>query len=332
MENPVGAGRTRAWLGWVIILGRPIRHLWEECVKTLHMYIQKALTAAVEWIARILVVNRMMPKAVGIFTDLRYGPESGKQSVDVYIPYEEPPYPVLVYVHGGSFHFVDKKTYRRCSVFASNGFLVINADYRLAPAHTFPEQFSDVGRAVRWAFDNAGRFGGDSKRMFLGGDSAGACLVSAYASANGKRELMDALSIDKGIPNESLRGILLFYGLYDFDTALDTGFSQIETMAHGFMGADPLVYEQRASVASSIRHLDEQFPPSLLVSGEEDLLHPETVAFEKELERVGVEHETIYIEKSWYHGGSHGFLMAFFLPSARRATSAAVRFLKDHSG
>jgi len=301
-------------------------------VKTLLMYIQKALTAVGESIARILIVNRRLPKAVGLFTDLRYGPDSRKQSVDVYIPYGEPPYPVLVFVHGGSFHFVDKKTYRRlCSVFASNGFLVINADYRLAPAHTFPEQFSDVGSAVRWAFDNAGRFGGDSKRMFLGGDSAGACLVSAYASANGKRELMDALSIDQGIPHESLRGILLFYGLYDFDTALETGFSQIETMAHGFMGADPLVYEKRASVASSIRHLDERFPPSLLVSGEEDLLHSETVAFQKELERVGVEHETVYIEKSWYHGGSHGFMMWFFIPSARRATAAAVRFLKEHS-
>jgi acetyl esterase/lipase len=296
------------------------------------MYIQKALTAVGESIARILIVNRRLPKAVGRFTDLRYGPDSSKQSVDVYIPYGEPPYPVLVYVHGGSFHFVDKKTYRRlCSVFASNGFLVINADYRLAPAHTFPDQFSDVGRAVSWAFDNAGRFGGDSTRIFLGGDSAGACLVSTYASANGKRELMDALSIDKGIPHESLRGILLFYGLYDFDTALDTGFSQIETMAHGFMGADPLVYGRRASVASSIRHLDERFPPSLLVSGEEDLLHSETVAFQQELERVGVEHETVYIGKSWYHGGSHGFIMAFFLPSARRATGAAVRFLKEHS-
>ncbi len=301
-------------------------------MKTLRMYIQKALTAVGERIARILIVNRRLPKAVGIFTDIRYGTDLRKQRVDVYIPYGEPPYPVLVYIHGGSFHFVDKKTYRRlCSVFASNGFLVINADYRLAPRNTFPKQFSDVGRAVRWAFDNAGRFGGDSNRMFLGGDSAGACLISAYASVNGKRELMDALSIDEGIPRESIRGILLFYGLYDFETVLDTGFSQIEVMAHGFMGADPLVYGQRASVASSIRHLDAQFPPSLLVSGEEDLLHSETVAFEKELERVGVEHETVYIGKSWYHGGSHGFIMAFFLPSAKRATNAAVRFLKAHS-
>lgn len=296
------------------------------------MYIQKAVTAVGEWTARILVVNRRMPKAVGIFADMPYGTESRKQRVDVYIPYGEPPYPVLVYIHGGSFHFVDKKTYRRlCSVFASNGFVVVSVDYRLAPAHIYPAQFSDVGRAVRWAFENASRFGGDPARMFLGGDSAGACLVSAYAAANGKRELMDALSIDDGIPSASVRGILLFYGLYDFDTVLDTGFSQIETMAHDFMGTDPNVYRQRASVASSIRHIDAGFPPALLVSGDEDLLHSETVAFEEELTRVGVEHETVYIEKSWYNGGAHGFLMAFFFPSAKRATSAAVRFLKAHS-
>jgi acetyl esterase/lipase len=296
------------------------------------IYVQKALTAAGEWVARGLMVNRCMPKSVGSFTDIRYAEDSRKQSVDVLIPYGEPPYPVLVFVHGGSFHFVDKKTYRRlCSVFASYGFLVINADYRLAPRYTFPSQFSDVGRSVRWAFDNARRFGGDPERIFIGGDSAGACLVAAYATANGNRKLMDALSIDEGVPRENLRGLLLFYGLYDFETVLDTGFSQIEPMARGFLGTDPQVYRERAEVASSIRHLDERFPPSLLVSGEEDMLHSETVAFQKALERIGVEHETVYIEKSWYPAGAHGFVMAFFLPSAKRATSSAVRFLKKHS-
>jgi acetyl esterase/lipase len=88
------------------------------------IYVQKALTAAGEWVARGLMVNRCMPKLVGSFTDIRYGDTSRKQSVDIFLPYGEPPYPVLVFVHGGSFHFVDKKTYRRlCSVFASNGFL-----------------------------------------------------------------------------------------------------------------------------------------------------------------------------------------------------------------
>lgn len=296
------------------------------------IYVQKALTAAGEWIARGLMVNRCMPKPVGSFTNIRYADDSRKQSVDVLIPYGEPPFPVLVFVHGGSFHFVDKKTYRRlCSVFASHGFLVVNVDYRLAPRYTFPSQFSDIGKAIRWAFDNARRFGGDHERMFLGGDSAGACLVSVYAAANGKRELMDALSIDEGIPRENLRGLLLFYGLYDFETVLETGFYQIEPMARGFLGTDPQVYSDRAEVASSIRHLDERFPPSLLVSGEEDMLHSETVALEKALERLGVDHETVYIEKSWYPAGAHGFLMAFFLPSAKRATNIAVRFLEEHS-
>jgi acetyl esterase len=301
-------------------------------MNTLQLYIQKAQTAVAERIGRVLVVNRRMPKHVGLFTDIPYGTDSKKQRVDVYIPFGEPPYPVLVFVHGGSFHFVDKKTYKRlCSVFASNGFLVISADYRLAPAHKFPDQFSDTGKAVRWAYDNARRFGGDTTRMLLSGDSAGACLISAFAAANGKRELMDALSMDEGIPPESVLGIMLFYGLFDFETVLGTGFPQIADLAHSFMGDDPEVYRQRAAAASSIRHLDSRFPPTLLVSGDEDLLHPETVAFEKELERLGVEHETVYVEKSWYHGGSHGFLMYFFMPSTKRATSAAVSFLKSHA-
>ena len=142
---------------------------------------------------------------------------------------------------------MDKKSdVRVCKCFAHEGYLVFNINYRLAPAAVFPEQFQDVGNAVSWVFASAKEYGGDNRKIFLAGDSAGAYFAAMYAAAAGKEELARALSIRETIPPESLRGLILFYGAYDMDTVLHTGFKGIKFMAEGFLGKDPLLYRERA--------------------------------------------------------------------------------------
>ena len=66
--------------------------------------------------------------------------------------------------------------------FAEAGYLVVNVDYRLAPEAPFPGPFDDCVFAVRWAAQNAARFGGDAKRLAVGGDSAGGNLTAAVTA------------------------------------------------------------------------------------------------------------------------------------------------------
>ena len=65
--------------------------------------------------------------------------------------------------------------------FARNGFLGINADYRLAPQFKWPSGGEDVRDAVAWVKENAKKYGGDPNRIFLFGHSAGASHVAQYA-------------------------------------------------------------------------------------------------------------------------------------------------------
>ena len=52
---------------------------------------------------------------------------------------------------------------------ASRGFITVVADYRLYPEVKYPDFLADSAQAVRWAGDNAARFGADPGRIVLVG-------------------------------------------------------------------------------------------------------------------------------------------------------------------
>ncbi|MCW4385474.1 alpha/beta hydrolase [Salinibacterium sp. SYSU T00001] len=89
----------------------------------------------------------------------------------------------LLLVHGGSWREGDKaSTWWRstCEWLASEGFVVFNVNYRLAPAAPYPAAIEDVRAAVAWARhpDQVARYGYDPALIGAVGGSAGGNLVS----------------------------------------------------------------------------------------------------------------------------------------------------------
>jgi acetyl esterase/lipase len=300
-------------------------------VSTFAAYLLKYSNRAFMWLARPYV-NAFSPRVGEVLRDVAYASDSPKQTLDIYIPAGAPPFPVMVYIHGGGFHVMDKKDYRRLSsCFASHGYLVFNMNYRDAPKWRFPIALSDIASAVKWAHENARRYGGDSARMFLAGDSAGAYFSSMYAEAVQSPRLMAALSMEEAIPPEHLKGLLLFYGAYDMETVLETGFPMIGLMSRGFFGYDPQVYAARAEIASPMRNLTRSFPPALLVSGEKDHLHSQSVAFDEALTAAGVPHQVLFFTRKKHPVAlhHHGFVSFTGVKCSRMAMKKAYAFLDD---
>lgn len=90
---------------------------------------------------------------------------------------------LLVYFHGGGFVVGDLETHDgHCRRMASlSGHRVLAINYRLAPEHPFPAAHDDAVAVTRWAVDNAAALGADSRRVAVGGDSAGANLAASTA-------------------------------------------------------------------------------------------------------------------------------------------------------
>ncbi|MFM0646677.1 alpha/beta hydrolase [Paraburkholderia bryophila] len=92
---------------------------------------------------------------------------------------------VVLFVHGGAFLRGSKSfnglIYDNVSRwFARQGCVALNVEYRLAPEASYPAGADDVAAALAWAHAHVVEFGGDPRRIYLVGHSAGGAHVASY--------------------------------------------------------------------------------------------------------------------------------------------------------
>jgi acetyl esterase/lipase len=109
-------------------------------------------------------------------SDVAYGPLA-RQKLDVYRPTTAAPaagFPVVVFFYGGSWTSGDRADYRFVGeALAARGVLALVADYRLYPAVRYPAFLEDSAAALAWGLEHAAGLGGDPRRVFVMGHSAG---------------------------------------------------------------------------------------------------------------------------------------------------------------
>ncbi|MCE4553782.1 alpha/beta hydrolase [Roseateles cellulosilyticus] len=136
-----------------------------------------------------------------------------RQDLDVYRPSRTAPrggWPVVVFFYGGSWRTGDRGDFAFVGeALASRGMLTLVVDYRLYPEVGYPGFLQDGATAVAWALKNAERLGGDPRRVFVMGHSAGA--YNAAMLALDPRWLKAA-----GRSPRELAGFIGLAGPYDF--------------------------------------------------------------------------------------------------------------------
>src|SRR5438067_2294542 len=120
------------------------------------------------------------PFDVEVDKDIAYHEgDDPKQKLDLYLPKGQKDFPVLFFVHGGSWRSGDRGLYGKvASIFARNGVGMVVPSYRLSPKVKHPAHVEDVARAFAWTCKNIGSHGGRADQIFLCGHSAGGHLVS----------------------------------------------------------------------------------------------------------------------------------------------------------
>ena len=126
------------------------------------------------WAARSDAFRR----ARGGKLDLHYG-AGARQRLDVF-PCGAPGAPTLVYVHGGYWQSNDKEPYAFLGEgLLPAGFNLALVEYTLAPEARLDQIVGEVRAAVGWVIAHAEEQGGDPRRVFVAGHSAGGHLTAA---------------------------------------------------------------------------------------------------------------------------------------------------------
>lgn len=186
--------------------------------------------------------------------DLAYG-SGPRQKLDIYTPKNaQGPAPVVVFFYGGNWASGQRADYAFVGhALASRGMVAVIADYRLYPEVHYPEILQDTAQATAWAFKEIGRYGGDPKRLFVMGHSAGgynAAMVALDAS----------LLKQHGLTPSMLRGWIGLAGPYDF--------LPIENP-----DARPVFFFPNTPADSQpINHVSASAPPALLIAANNDKL------------------------------------------------------------
>ena len=144
--------------------------------------------------------------------DVAYGPLA-RQRLDIYRPTDAAPaagWPVVVFFYGGSWNRGEKADYKFVGeALASRGVLTLVADYRLYPEVRYPDFLKDSALALGLGLNQAKRLGGDTRRVFVMGHSAGGYNAAMLA--------LDARWLGEiGHAPRELAGFIGLAGAYDF--------------------------------------------------------------------------------------------------------------------
>ena len=157
--------------------------------------------------------------------NVSYGDAGKRNLLDVYHHRGQPSGgPLLVYLHGGGFRSGRKNREARPLLYrlASQGWVCISANYRLAPAARFPEQLVDVKKVIDWAREHGPEYGCDRPSVFVAGSSAGGHLASLAGLTPNDPSFQPGFER----ADTSVAAVISLYGYYG---SIDTGASRPST-------------------------------------------------------------------------------------------------------
>lgn len=114
--------------------------------------------------------------------------ENGKQRelhLDIFRPEKKGKYPALIMIHGGGWRSGNKNMEKPMAQrIALHGYVTIPVEYRLSLEARYPAAVYDIKAAVRWVKDNSEKYGIDTTRIAIEGESAGGQLAMLVAMTN----------------------------------------------------------------------------------------------------------------------------------------------------
>ena len=235
---------------------------------------------------RTLDVSQIKEKKL----DLSYGNDPANK-LDIYYPEEgTPPFPVIVFFHGGGFFKGDKGRYQLYPALQGiyNGYAVVSANYRMLPEHPLPAAYEDSLAVIDHLKKQNKELQIDENKIAAWGESAGATLA-CYAGMKRK-----------------LKAIIDWYSSMHMNQISSTILKEAGSDAKDF---ESFVYaddaEKKNAEYNLLNYVDKDVPPVYIQHGTADqLVSPEaSIQYYEKLKKYLPENDLNFeLVKNGRHG------------------------------
>jgi arylformamidase len=123
---------------------------------------------------------------------------SEPERLDIFPVATRGPAPIFVFIHGGYWRLLDSAdSCFMAECFTQAGACVVAVNYALAPLVTLAEIVRQCRAAVAWVYAHAHEFGGDPKRIHVGGSSAGGHLAAMMLAPGWEADFRTTLLLEQ---------------------------------------------------------------------------------------------------------------------------------------
>lgn len=218
-----------------------------------------------------------------------------KIGIRIYTPHGKGPFNIILYYHGGGWVLNDLDTcHESCSRLAfSTGHIVVSIEYRLAPEHPFPIPVNDAFDSYLWAVQHAESLNGNPQKISVAGDSAGGNLAIAVCQlAVQYGELPPIQSQILLYPVTDLSFHSNSYKLFEKGFGLDK--DVMKWFSRHYIST---IHDAQNPLAAPLRLKEfSNFPPTLIMAAEYDVLRDEALLFGEKLSEMGTPTKSIVME------------------------------------
>jgi acetyl esterase len=214
-----------------------------------------------------------------------------KDSIPVLVfnPLHKVNLPIIIHFHGGGFispliPALEAYLWKDAKIY---GAIVFAVDYRVAPEHKFPAAVDDSYNAFRWIASQGAELGGDTGRIVLMGNSAGANLVAVIAQKAKKEGLAKKIKLQvmNGLPAD-LRPQHMETSVSYQQNAV--GYFQTKASCYFSIEMYAPVQSNNTEVSPLLTEDLRGLPPVLILTAEFDPLRDDGFLYATKLKEAGV--------------------------------------------
>jgi acetyl esterase/lipase len=269
--------------------------------------------------------------------DLAYASLSPAQTLDIYLPEGDGPFPLVINIHGGGFRMGDKDMLDApiLEALLAKGIAVATINYRLSSEARFPAAIQDSKAAVRFLRANASIYRLDPDRFLAFGQSAGGNLASLIGTT-GNTAVFDNPALGNPGVSSSVVAVIDWFGPSDFSLLDKHATEQGCPPDHGaadspestYLGAPIATVPDKVKAANPITYIDAKDPPFLVQKGADDCLVPvgQSRVLAEALQQAGVATKLEILQGAGH--GDMGLSQPVFLSDANVAR--VVAFAEQH--